>query len=285
VDATNALASGDLTYRVPVRRKDEFGLLQESFNAMTERLAQAQEQLVQSDKLASVGRLAAGVAHEINNPLTGVLSYSSFLLKRAPKNSEARQDLETIVRETKRCREIVKQLLDFSRQVPSKKTAVDLAEVIEHALNIVSHQLNLDNIRVSRQLDPTLPIITADKNQVLQVFINLLVNAADAIGGEGGEISLSARPLVSDGEVGQVEVKVADNGCGIPRDAVSRVFEPFYSTKEHEGTGLGLSVVWGIIDRHGGKIDIDSEVDRGTTVTLRFPVREGSTLTTESAAP
>jgi two-component system NtrC family sensor kinase len=271
VEATNVVAGGDLTSKLDVKRNDELGHLANSFDGMTHKLAEVQQQLYQSDKLASLGRLAAGVAHEINNPLTGVLTYSSFLAKRVGDNPEMQEDLDTIVRETKRCRQIVKGLLDFSRQVPARKTNVDLDEVVTKSLGIVNNRLSFDNISVTKQIPDGLPPIRADLNQMLQVFINLFVNAADAIGQEGGEISVTADLREVDHR-SEVEIRVADTGCGIPSEEVSKVFEPFYTTKHREGTGLGLAVVWGIVDKHGGRIDLVSEENVGTTVTLHFPV-------------
>ncbi len=185
VAATNAVAAGNLSYKLEVKRNDELGHLGNSFNEMTRNLAEAQTQLYHSDKLASIGRLAAGVAHEINNPLTGVLTYSSFLLKRADDNPEMKSDLEIIVRETKRCREIVKDLLDFARPVSPNKKSVNINDVIERALSIVANQLNFNHIVVHKELDDSLPGVSVDAGQLQQVFINLLVNAADAIGEKG----------------------------------------------------------------------------------------------------
>ncbi len=271
VEATDVVASGNLDYRLEVKRNDEFGRLDESFNAMTEKLAEAQKQILQSNKLASLGQLTAGIAHEINNPLTGVLTYSSFLLKRAPADSEMKEDLETVVREAKRCREIVKGLLDFSRQVPTRKTSIDCNQVIDRALGIVDNQLGVRNIQVTKTLQTDLPEVTGDANQLVQVLINLLVNAADAIGDQGGEIFISSG--VKDLNGGRhVEIKVADTGCGIPRDQVDQVFDPFFTSKGTEGTGLGLAVVWGIVQEHGGAIRVDSKPERGTTFTLLLPV-------------
>ena len=271
LEATNIVAAGDLGHQLPVRRNDELGLLQRSFNDMTRRLAAAQSQVYQSDKLASIGRLAAGVAHEINNPLTGVLVHSSFLHKRAGDGSAEQKDLETIVHETKRCREIVKGLLDFARQAPMRKTSVELNTVVERALRIVDNQLKVKDVEVIRALADELPATWADSNQLTQVLINLLVNAADAIGPEGGEIYLSTEHR--DGESGEVIVfKVADNGGGIAEQDLGRIFEPFFTTKERQGTGLGLAVVWGIVQEHGGSIEVDSTVGRGTTFTVLLPV-------------
>ncbi|OGQ77616.1 MAG: hypothetical protein A2289_06195 [Deltaproteobacteria bacterium RIFOXYA12_FULL_58_15] len=278
--ATNQIAKGDLAYKIEVKRNDELGHLGNSFNEMMHKLAEAQKQLVQSDKLASLGRLAAGVAHEINNPLTGVLTYSSLLLRRCTDDAETKEDLEVIVRETKRCREIVKQLLDFSRQAPTKKVEVGIVGVIENALSIVGHRLSLNNIVVVREIESGLPTVDGDPNQILQVFINVLVNAADSIGVDG-KITISARICQPIEQCG-VEVVIRDTGCGIPREAVGKVFEPFFTTKENSGTGLGLAVVWGIIDRHGGEIDLASEVGEGTAVRIRLPA---TNKTSESTTP
>jgi two-component system NtrC family sensor kinase len=274
LEATNRVAAGDLDYRVQVSRNDELGSLQSSFNDMTRRLATAQSQIYQSDRLASIGRLAAGVAHEINNPLTGVLGHSSFLHKRAPADSEEKKDLETIVHETKRCRDIVRQLLDFARQAPMSRSSVEINPVVERALKIVENQLKVKNVNTTLALGEDLPAIQADPNQIAQVLINLLVNAADAIGPGGGEIFIGTA-LVEDEAGTGIEIKVADDGCGIPEEDLGRLFEPFFTTKGVKGTGLGLAVVWGLVQEHGGSIRVDSGAGRGTTFTLRLPL--GST--------
>ncbi len=274
VDATRKVASGDLGHEVHVHRQDELGRLADSFNEMTRTLAEQQQQLYQSDKLASVGRLAAGVAHEINNPLTGVLTYGSFLLNRTD-DPEVKKDLETIVRETKRCRQIVKGLLDFSRQVRPKKTRVDLHEVIRRAITIVRNRLTLNDITVTVDVAKNLPEVHADRGQMAQVMINLLVNATDAIGREGGEITIQARPKTTGG-ITEVVLEVKDTGCGIPPEGLGKVFEPFYTTKSQEGTGLGLAIVWGIVNKHDGTVELASEVGRGTTVTVHLPVGSGA---------
>lgn len=271
LEATNKVAAGDLEYQLSVNRDDELGHLERSFNAMTRRLAAVQSQLYQSNKLASIGRLAAGVAHEINNPLTGVLVHSSFLHKRAEEGSEEQQDLETIVHETKRCREIVRGLLDFARQAPTSKGMVEINRVIERALKIVDNQLRVKEIKVIQALREDLPATWADDNQIAQVVINLLVNAADAIGSGGGEIYAATE--VRDTEEGQsIEIKVADSGCGIDEQHLGQIFEPFFTTKEQHGTGLGLAVVWGILQQHGGTIQVDSQPGRGATFTVLLPV-------------
>jgi two-component system, NtrC family, sensor kinase len=270
VAATNAVAAGDLAHRIPVRRSDELSHLAESFNEMTAHLADARRQIYQSNKLASLGRLAAGIAHEINNPLTGVLTYSSFLLKRAA-DDETRQDLETIVHETKRCRDIVRGLLDFARQVPPKKTLVDVNPIVERALDLIDNQLRVQNIEVTRSLCDDLPRLEADPNQLQQVLINLLVNAADAFEGPSRQIYVATDLKTRDGRR-EIEIKVADNGVGIPEKDLGKIFEPFFTTKDNKGTGLGLAVVWGIVSEHGGTVEVESKAGRGTTFTVHLPL-------------
>lgn len=208
VTATQHVASGNLHYNIKNHRDDELGILAKSFNNMTQKLAEARLQLFQSDKMASLGRLAAGVAHEINNPLTGVLTYSSFLLKRTTDNPEVQEDLKVIVRETKRSREIVKSLLDFARQSVPKKNKVDVIQIIDHSAAVVENQLSINKVQLVKNYDKNIPQIEVDSNQLQQVFINLLVNAADAIGKDGGTITISTS-LIRLSPVGIVQVKKA----------------------------------------------------------------------------
>ncbi len=193
--ATNYVAIGNLNYRIDSNRKDELGKLANSFDNMTKKLSEMRLQLVQSDKLASMGKLAAGVAHEINNPLTGVLTYSSFLLKRAQDNPELKEDLEVIVRETKRSREIVKGLLDFARQSTPRKGKANVNEVIDNALLIVTNQLKINHIDLLKNYSQELPEIPGDSNQIQQVMLNLVVNAIDAIGENKGKITISTNEI------------------------------------------------------------------------------------------
>lgn len=193
--ATEHVAAGDLGYTIEEKSSDELGMLARSFNNMTRRLSEARLHLVQSDKLASLGRLAAGIAHEINNPLTGVLTYSSFLLKRSQDRPEEQADLQVIVRETIRCREIVKNLLDFARQSTPKKSAADINEIVGRAISVLDRQLTLSHVTLVRDLRPDLPLAVVDSNQIQQVLINLIVNAADAIGAKGGTITVRTAAL------------------------------------------------------------------------------------------
>ncbi len=267
VAVTRMVAAGDLSHQVETGNRDEIGKLAESFNDMMQKLADAQRQLLQANKLASVGRLAAGVAHEINNPLTGVLTYSSFLLKRAVADSELKADLEVIVRETKRCREIVKGLLDFSRQSVSERREASINDIVRDACRIVKNPLSMQKTKITLELGENLPLVYADAGRMEQVLVNLLVNAGDAMPEKGGTITVTTDIL---GDA--VRVRVADTGCGIEAKDLDKIFEPFFSTKGTRGNGLGLAIVWGIVEGHGGRLTVDSIVGQGTTFTLLMPL-------------
>lgn len=285
--ATKRVAEGDLNYTIALDKRDEIGALAQSFNAMTRKLAETQRQLYLSDKLASVGRLAAGVAHEINNPLTGVLTYSSFLLKRVEDRPEIKEDLEVIVRETKRCREIVKGLLDFARQSRPEKRASDINEVIARSLRILQNQLQRHHIELKQNLAPGLPRVNIDVDQIQQVLINLLLNARDAMAEKGGTLMLDTSFQPGNGNSGSsahtgcVQIQVRDTGCGIPAEHLPKIFEPFFTTKGQNGNGLGLAVAWGIVEKHNGRIAVESEVGKGTTFKVLLPVEEEPCLKNE----
>jgi two-component system NtrC family sensor kinase len=278
VAATQKVATGDLHYTIALPQRDEIGMLAQSFNAMTQKLSEAQRQVYQAEKLAAVGQLAAGVAHEINNPLTGVLSYSSFLLKRAADKPEFKEDLEVIVRETQRCRGIVKGLLDFARPSPPEKHPSDVNEIVERAIRIVHAQLSAHRVEVNKQLRAGLPTVNADANQIQQIIVNLLLNANDAIGEDGGTVALATtlktHAGVAEAQSREIEISVTDTGCGIPEAHLERLFEPFFSTKGRKGTGLGLAVAWGIVEKHHGRIEVESDVGKGTTFRVLLPIGE-----------
>ena len=275
LDGTRRLAEGDLTTTIQVTSHDELGDLAQAFNAMTRRLAETQLQLTQADKLASVGRLAAGIAHEINTPLTGVLTYASLLEKKFQDDPAAKEDLEVIIRETKRCRGIIRELLDFARQMAPARRPTDLNDVIRHALSVVMNQLSMHHVDLALDLCADLPLAYADANQIEQVVVNLLLNAADAIGPKGGQIRIHSGQGLLPGPGGErdcVELQVEDNGSGISAEDLPHLFEPFFTTKGNGGTGLGLAVTWGIVQGHGGTIDVQSEPGQWTRFTLRLPL-------------
>jgi two-component system NtrC family sensor kinase len=276
VDASHALAQGDLSHKVAGHGDDEIGELCETFNMMAESLDENDRQLreyvhrrlSQSEKLASLGRLAAGVAHEINNPLTGVLTYSHLLLRKAPEGSEEKEDLEVIVRETTRCRQIVKELLDFARETKSERKPRDLNKVIRDTISLVENQVSFQDVQIRPELSLELPEIPIDANEIQQVFTNLALNAAQAMP-NGGVITIKTS---RDGDENFVRAEVSDTGTGISEENLSRIFDPFFTTKEAgTGTGLGLAVTYGIIQRHEGTIEVKSELKKGTTFIIRLP--------------
>ncbi len=245
---------------------DEFKTLSNAFNQMSHNLKEKEKlemQLLQSNKLATVGQLAAGIAHEINNPLGNISLYTQMLLKRG-KNTEAQEKLTVINDEANRAAEIVKGLLDFARQSEPRLSNIDINNEIVKVLSILKP--NLKDIRVNTDIAP-LPFILADGGQIQQVIMNLLKNSIQSIS-ENGEITL--KTIAKDNNV---EIIVSDNGCGIPKENLGRIFDPFFTTKEPgEGTGLGLSISYGIIKRHNGTIEVESEVGKGTTFTIKLPV-------------
>jgi two-component system NtrC family sensor kinase len=286
------VAEGNYEGEIQVGSKDEVGRLAESFNIMTGKLAKLlgelrewartleekveqrsheiramEDQLMQSEKLASLGKLAAGVAHEINNPMTGILTNASLLLEDLPADDSRREDLQTIVNETIRCRRIVKGLLDFARQSRPEKKKMSVNEIMRNSLSLVRNQASFRNIEITEDLDPYLPDIPADPNQIQQVFVNMLINASEAMP-EGGRIRVTSRRADRAGE--QVEVAISDNGPGIVPEVMSKLFDPFFTTKS-TGTGLGLAVSYGIVESHGGTIEVQSEPGYGATFTVRLP--------------
>jgi two-component system NtrC family sensor kinase len=315
VEGTQRVAQGDLSHRIPVRTVDEVGVLAVSFNRMTEALGkahaeldalvatleqrveerthelrEAQAQLVQTEKLASLGKLSASIAHEINNPLSGILTYAKLLSRKLRTGvpdvegvHAALQQLALVERETQRCVTIVRNLLDFARQREPSFQVVEVSRVIEEALSLLEHRMAMQDVQVTREFAPV-PAVRADFGQLRQAFVNVLINACEAMPGGGTlrvltrEVALSEAgnggPLSATGKPGPpsrfAEVVITDTGQGIPPEHLSNIFDPFFSTKE-KGTGLGLSVVYGIVEKHGGKIAVESRVGRGTTVTLRFP--------------
>ena len=250
------------------RMRQELADLREH-QRMREELEKTHRQLVQAEKIASMGRLAAGVAHEINNPLAGVLIYADMLMKEIKHNEAWRQDLEEIINQTLRCKQIVSRLLEFSRQSLEERVVFDLNEVIGHCVELLGRQALFHNIEIIQDLDSALPQILGNPGELEQVFTNLIINAADAMDGRG-KLTISSRP---DLKAEQVILKFTDTGSGIPPAIKDKIFEPFFTTKPlGKGTGLGLSVVYGVVQRHGGDIQVDSPSEGGATFIIKLPL-------------
>jgi two-component system NtrC family sensor kinase len=245
--------------------------LNEELNIYIERLETTQRQLIQAEKLNAIGQLAASVAHEINNPLAGVLVYSQLLTKRLKSDSfdkaEAIANLAKIEAAVNHCSRIIRGLLDFSRQSEPKLQPVTTSSIIDQVMLLVGHQAEMNKVQVIREEAPSLPPVMADFGQLQQVLVNLVVNAVQAMPG-GGKLTIHTS-LDKDG---WVEVAVEDTGHGIAPEHMDKLFTPFFTTKEQgKGVGLGLAVSYGIIERHGGKIEVKSEVGKGSTFTIRLP--------------
>ncbi len=271
-----AISRGDFSVRVETQSTNEIGQLETTFNLMASSLQARDEEigrlnrqhLMRSEKLASIGRLAAGIAHEINNPLTSVLTFSSLLLRKAEDGQKEKLDI--IVKETTRVREIVRRLLNFSRQTEPRKENCNINLVVESALSLTKNQLKAreNTITVKKELGE-LPSLQLDPNQMLEVFVNIIINAIDAMA-KGGELGIETG-LTADAKA--VEIKISDTGYGISKENLEKVFDPFFTTKEvGKGTGLGLAVTYGIIDGHNGSIDVESEVGKGTMFVIRLPL-------------
>jgi two-component system NtrC family sensor kinase len=302
VQATRRVARDHLELEVPVTWSGELGLLAASFNDMTRRLRAsqreldalmhglerqvedrtaalraAQDQLVRSEKLSSLGKLSASIAHEINNPLAGILTFAKLIvrtLEQGPPDEEARKGLvrhlHLVERETERCSAIVRNLLDFARERPLALKDTNVNLVIEEALQLLQNQIQIQGVVLERRIGPV-PLVDGDFGQLRQAFVNVILNACEAMA-RGGRLVVESA-LAEGGR--WVEVAFQDSGPGIPPDHLSRIFDPFFTTKE-KGTGLGLSVVYGIVERHGGKIEIQTEVGKGTRVLVRLPPRKGA---------
>lgn len=249
--------------------------LYENLKRAYQKLKEAQEQVIRTEKLASLGKLAATVAHEINNPLAAVLTYTRLMMKLMSRGRFTQERLEDIARyltimesETARCGEIVKNLLAFSRQPKITVEASSIEELIEKTLVLISHDLEMKNIQLVKEIEPDLPKIKCSSRHIQQALLNLLSNASEAMP-EGGTLTVTAKHSKSDGFV---ETVISDTGCGISEEDLKNIFEPFFTTKEEgRGVGLGLSVVHGIITRHNGSIEIESKPDEGSTFKVRLP--------------
>ena len=232
-------------------------------------LRETQQQLIQSEKMASVGQLAAGVAHEINNPLGTILLYSHMILEKLEQKDDRREELDTIAKEAARCRDIVRGLLDFARQRKLQVENVNVNKILEEALSLVAAQPSFQKVKVLITLDPSLPPTGGDPVQLKEVFLNILSNAVEAMP-EGGAVTVSSRFL--DGAARQIEVMIRDTGQGIPPENLDKIFMPFYTTKKiGQGTGLGLAIAYGIVKMHRGAIEVKSKVGEGTAFWVKLP--------------
>jgi signal transduction histidine kinase/CheY-like chemotaxis protein len=312
--ATRRIAEGSLDETVQVQSKDEIGDLALSFNQMTEKLRisrgalerysaeleemvhqrtreleQAQTQLVQAEKISAMGELVSGVAHELNNPLAGVIGYSQLLLGEQV-GDRVRRGLDRINREAERCKRIVQNLQVFARKHKPQKNYVGVNGILRSTLDLRAYQMQVDNVEVVTSLQHDLPKTMADFHQLQQVFMNLLVNAHHAIksAGRHGRIEIESGELH-----GRIVIRFSDNGCGIPQESLNKIFDPFFTTKEvGQGTGLGLSICYGIIQEHKGRIFATSRVGEGSTFTVELPILESpreeaeeQTLPAESTQP
>ncbi|MDK9718660.1 MAG: ATP-binding protein [Trichlorobacter sp.] len=299
---TARLAQGQLDCEMTPTSNDELGELMRAFQLMTSNLRQArndleewgrtleekvkerseqlqrmQMQLVHTEKLASLGELVAGIAHEINNPLSGILIFSSLAAKDKRLDPALKGDLETISSEAQRCAGIVKGLLEFARDYQPKMTTCDINQVVIDSLRLVECQAVFQNVAILRQLANNLPQIMADQNQLKQVFINIFINAGQAMQDQKrGELQIITTQSAE--LKGGVLIKISDSGCGVPTEQLGKLFDPFFTTKGTGGTGLGLSVSYGIIKAHGGTIKAESDVGMGMTFIINLPCcAEGNT--------
>ena len=299
---TREIAAGDLTKKVPVTSGDEMGELATSFNIMTEKLRRSQESLeekvkertaevlkvnaslkqeiadrtrlegivLQSEKMAAVGQLAGGVAHEINNPLGVILGFAQGVMQRIPPGGPLEMPLRSIEREAIRCKQLVQDLLTFSRTGKIEKENIDANEAITSSLSLVLAQSKVKNVELLKEFSQDIPKIHASRSQLQQVIINLCNNAIDAMQ-DGGKLTLRTRKADLENKPA-VEIQIQDTGHGIPKDVQAKIFEPFFTTKEvGKGTGLGLSLVYEIIQKHEGRIMVESEAGKGTLFRIFLP--------------
>ena len=278
--ATDKLAAGDLQHEIPVRSRDELGTLTRSFNRMVRNLRQTQTELVRSEKLVYMGRLSAGVAHEIRNPLNAMKGAIVYLQKHKSQDPLIQEYTQIILEEINRLNRFVTEFLNFAKQSSPNPVTTDLHALLQNTLNFLGEELKTQGITVDVQWDPEMPRFMMDPHQMEQVFLNLFVNAMHAMP-EGGRLMVSTA-VEGNGRAGMKRFRavtsVRDEGIGISRDNLKKVFDPFFSTKE-TGTGLGLPISLGIVEGHGGKITVSSQAGHGTTVRVELPV-EGQDLDT-----
>ncbi len=274
-EAAERVGKGEFEVVVEATSSDEIGALSHSFNQMTDelrerdvKLAGANAALVQSEKLAAFGQLGAGIAHEVKNPLAGILGYAQLTLRKLDEDSPFKKNLDIIESETRRCTEIISNLLKFARQEGAVMEPTDINEVVDAALQIVDHQLGVNNVKLRKELATDLPACDANANQLQQAIMNFAINAQQAMGSEGGNLILRTHTGPGD----EVMIEIEDDGPGIPDEIKANIFEPFFTTKPAgQGTGLGLSVTHGIIHDHGGTIRIEDVEGGGTRFLVSLP--------------
>lgn len=253
--------------------QDNLSAAYRKLSEYTQRLKENQEQLIQAEKLTSLGQMAASIAHEVNNPLSGVLVYTQLLTKRLRSDKltkdVALENLSKMEAELNRSTKLIRNLLDFARQSPPTLWGVDINEIVNRASDLAAHSAELQHIQVTKELNPAIPKIVADFDQLQQVCLNLVINAIQAMS-EGGKLTI--RTSIDDNR--QVKIEVQDTGCGIPPENMSKLFTPFFSTKGKKGVGLGLAVSYGIVQRHHGRIEVQSKVGEGTTFTIYLPLKD-----------
>jgi two-component system, NtrC family, sensor kinase len=276
--ASSQWAKGNLKYRVKIKVKNEIGELGETFNSMASSLNErdeqlqeyTQQQLMKSERLATTGQLAAGVAHEINNPIGAVIMYTHLSLEDMDAKDPRRENLNKVVKEATRCKDIVKGLLDFSRQTEPKIEESNVNDILEQTLALLEKQALFRNVKIEKIFSSSIPNVMIDVSQMHQVFTNIIMNAAEAMG-EKGKFVVTTKKSSDDK---YIVIDFSDTGCGIPKENIEKLFDPFFTTREvGHGTGLGLSISYGIIAKHQGAIAVKSELGKGTTFTIKLPVK------------
>jgi signal transduction histidine kinase len=278
--AANEVGKGRFDVRVQATSRDEIGDMAQSFNQMAEgldtrerELQASQAALIQSEKMAAFGQLGAGIAHEIKNPLAGIIGLAQLLLRKVEKEGPLYENLVMIEKEARRSKTITENLLRFARQEKMEFTRIDLNAVATESAAIVDHQLGINQVRLHKELAPHLPQIVGNANQLQQVLMNLMINAQQAMEGSPGSVTLSTRLL----NAGEIELRITDTGPGIPPDIQAKLFEPFFTTKPAgKGTGLGLSVSYGIIKDHKGNVRVESTVGKGSAFVITLPAAPAS---------
>jgi len=276
LEATRRIARGELQHRVEITdaRGSEFTELGEAFNTMTHKLHVSQRQLMQSAKLAAIGELATNVAYEVNNPLTGILGYTSLLLKADDISADKKEHLRTVERETLRAREILKNLLDFSRRKPPRLEKADMGMVVQDTILLIRGQAKLSNVVVTTSCNGSIPQVAIDVDEIRQVFVNLINNACFAMP-KGGSLDIRCRADQDITGRQSAIVEFADTGHGISEEHLDKIFDPFFSARlDGGGTGLGLSISYMIVQNHGGRIDVESTIDKGSVFKVIIPVQD-----------